>query len=159
MDEFIDEWLSNPDFWFNADSSIDQYLTEKYGELLGAPLKNKQHAIILYDQLPRHMYRNQCANHIILYYLDKALDLLDQINPDTIYDAATWCFVVLPFRHRGDIQDIFSILEKAWMRLEEESEEYTRKLLTRFIKATYERVPPQTKQLALCEIYCPIPHS
>jgi tRNA(Ile)-lysidine synthetase-like protein len=156
MNEFIDEWLSNPTFWFNADSIIDEYLTEKYSELLGEPVKNKQHAIILYDQLPRHIFRNQAANHIILYYLDKALALITQINPDAIYDATTWCFVMLPLRHNTDSssQELFNLLEKAWMRLEASSDDFnTCKILKRFIKATYARI--HIKQLVLCEFHIP----
>lgn len=150
MDEFIDEWLTNPDFWFDSDSIIDEYLTEKYSDLLGKPVENIHHAIIIYDQLPRHVFRNQSANHIILFYLHKALDLLTQIDPSIIQDTATWCFVVLPLRHYGNINDLFYVLEQAWIRIRG-SDYTTQKLLQRFIKATCQRM--QTNQLALCQFY------
>jgi uncharacterized protein (DUF924 family) len=60
LNDFITEFIGNKKFWFSKSSEQDAYLTDKYSHLLDTPVSdNHLHLTILYDQLPRHVFRNE----------------------------------------------------------------------------------------------------
>jgi len=69
LDNFITEFLGNKNLWFSKSPDQDAYLTEKYGHLLDNPESdNHMHLTILYDQLPRHVFRNE-KKHMVARFL------------------------------------------------------------------------------------------
>ena len=135
--QFIDEWINHEEWWFSSSNFFDAYITLHYEHLLNMDLSNEAPItkIIIYDQLPRHIFRNQYSNHIILYFLQKALVVdIDRNN----LPATLWCFSLLPYRHTNDLQEITKVMKLAWKRLETETEKV---IIKRFIKATYQRCP------------------
>jgi len=134
------EWFNNQKWWFGCSSNIDNYLTDKYEHLLN---NNKEKTdielILLYDQLPRHIFRNQQCNHIIEYYLQKALLITNNlINSNKIndLDVNRFCFALLPLRHTNINKNIYTVLDYSWNRLKYKNELE----IIRFIKATYQNI-------------------
>lgn len=107
MNDFLEEWFKNKDWWFIKNDKIDLYLTNKYEYLLNELNElneiNEIGLIILYDQLVRHIFRNKNANHIILYFLNKAIKIIEKYkyNQKYIDDLSYnhFIFFILPLRH------------------------------------------------------------
>jgi len=118
MDEFYNDWISNEIYWFNCSNDIDNYLTLKYEHLLNYDL-NLEHPIkfiILYDQLPRHIFRNTMSNHIIQYFLIKALDIINHYKYNQIFinnlTNIDWIFFMLPLRHTNIKNNIIFVIKQ-----------------------------------------------
>lgn len=141
MSTFEDDWVQHPEWWFNCSAEIDQHLTETYEHLLDDAHDHTSPVqyILLNDQLVRHIYRNQSANHIIAYFLRKACEKTREILfALDFYDDARFCFILLPLRHTNDPGDIFQAIELGWQRLENIGDTPT---LRRFLSAAYQRCP------------------
>jgi tRNA(Ile)-lysidine synthetase-like protein len=152
VSKFKNEWFTNPNWWFNPTSEDDMYITINYEPLLDCnTIVDHLITVIMYDQLPRHIYRNQKANHIIEYFLQKALTIINN-NSDENLSSIEWCFWNLPFRHTKNPRLILKIVEKAWFKLENSSDETDRQCIKSFIKASYSRCPVEN-QLDLIEKY------
>lgn len=140
--EFAHQWFKNPQWWFDADASTDAYITFTFGHLLDNDNDREIHddplsLVLVYDQLPRHVYRNTQSAHIISYYLQKALSIVDSISRvymDCLSDEQ-WCFMMLPYRHTNDTNKIFQVMAASWSRVRESP------VIKRFLKATYQRCP------------------
>jgi tRNA(Ile)-lysidine synthetase-like protein len=136
MAEFFNDWINKPSYWFSKNVKDDLYLTNKYSFLLEYEIiyENPIINIIIYDQLPRHIYRNEYANHIIEYYLQKALTFVNKYkdNDDFINNLNNndWMFFMLPLRHTNIKENILFVIEKAW-KLKE--------IPKKFLIATYEK--------------------
>jgi tRNA(Ile)-lysidine synthetase-like protein len=121
MDNFIKEWLDNSKWWFSKTEKIDNYIINKYSYLLDLEPNITQHNflsyIVLYDQIPRHIFRNQDGNHIILYFLNKAIDIINtyknQVNNLNLNEIE-WTFFMLPLRHTNTKDNILYVLNEAW---------------------------------------------
>jgi tRNA(Ile)-lysidine synthetase-like protein len=141
MSTFEDDWVQHPEWWFNCSSEIDQHLTKTYEHLLD---DTHDHAspveyILLNDQLVRHIFRNQLANHIIDYFLRKACEKTREILfALDFYDDVRFCFMLLPLRHTNDPGNIFQAMELCWQRIENMGDTPT---LRRFLTAAYQRCP------------------
>lgn len=151
MDAFLADWFSHPQWWFNASSRDDAYLTEQYEHLLDCLEDDHQPIakLIILDQLPRHIFRNTASQHIILYYLRKALIFADALDQDYLTSLSDneWCFAMLPHRHSMETSRIVNIVMKsAWQRLEHAKD---KDVIRRFIKATYERCPVEDQSKML----------
>lgn len=156
MEKLYREWFceSNRRWWFQATSDDDKFITEAFGHLLDmheyddtfvkVPLVAK---IILYDQIPRHVYRSEPATHIIEFFLQKALQyaseyerepsLLQQLSDDE------YVFAMLPFRHSQNVSRIHWVMKQTWDRIRMQNLQGLGDIgiLKRFLKATYERCP------------------
>jgi tRNA(Ile)-lysidine synthetase-like protein len=151
--EFLKDWFRHPEWWFKCDPSIDNYLTQNYSHLLETMQDKKEdiydlYKVIVWDQLPRHIFRNQLAQHIITYYLQKALAIvlqrfhdertmnyLHQLYPHEV------CFFLLPLRHSQQFRHIATAIHYIWLRLEKENSEEGRDIFKRFLRASYQRMP------------------
>jgi tRNA(Ile)-lysidine synthetase-like protein len=140
---FINEWFNNPSWWFSKTEKIDNYIINKYEYLLDLEPNITQHNflsyIVLYDQIPRHIFRNQDGNHIILYFLNKAIDIINmfknQVNNLNLNEIE-WTFFMLPLRHTNTKDNILYVLNEAWNN----KFLYNNKsLLKEFIIATYKK--------------------
>jgi tRNA(Ile)-lysidine synthetase-like protein len=139
--QFNRDWFAHPEWWFCKHCKYDTLITDTYGHLLllpKTPVMTPLTSIIVYDQLPRHMYRNQLSNHIIDFYLQKALSVVNTyINTDyeKQLSAQEWTFFMLPLRHTKVARNILYVLDKTWQRLEEDPQNSD--VYKRFLKATY----------------------
>lgn len=150
--DFLNDWLEHPNYWFHQNNDIDNYLTKNYEYLFDYEWDNsidniKYHLtfIIIYDQLCRHIYRNQLANHIISYYLQKALIIHKFIEDNyNIYDKFSgieWMFWGLPIRHSNCKFSIMSLMQKTWNKLKTTNNDNCIKYLKKFLIASYQRIP------------------
>lgn len=140
MDIFIQDWFNNPSYWFDKNPDVDKYLTNKYEHLLNNEHNNIIGSIILYDQLPRHIFRNQLTNHIIEYFLNKAIKIiLNNFNDKYInsLDDNEFTFFLLPLRHSHNLEYINLVIKEMWKRIEFAQD---KELIKRFIKATYTNI-------------------
>ena len=131
------EWFENPNWWFNATPEIDEYITNKYEHLLcdaSIISYNPLNLILIYDQLPRHIFRNQYANHIITFYLNKALEIEIDYEVLTVEEL---CFALLPLRHSNIPDNIYKAIEICWKRLKQTYDMQ----LVKFLRASYQRCP------------------
>jgi len=137
MDEFYNDWLRYRNYWFNQFEGFDKYISSKYGYLIDNYIYDSNInndpiiGILIYDQLTRHYYRKENANHIITYFNQKALTIaLNNKNEEFIknlnYDD--WTFYILVFRHTNERSNLFFAMEEAWKRGNKS-----------FLKATYNR--------------------
>ncbi len=146
INSFITEWFANPEWWFNQSDDIDRYLTDKYAHLLDdKSIINPYHLVLLYDQLIRHIVRHTLSNHIISYYLNKAVSLVDMINLDEL-SPTEWCFAMLPLRHTNDVDKIHKVIKLSWNKLNsltnsKDINQNDIEQIRKFIKASYERCP------------------
>jgi tRNA(Ile)-lysidine synthetase-like protein len=168
MDSFLSDWITHPDYWFDATHSYDDYLTEKYQYLLQEPWDTtnqdpKYHLamVILYDQIARHVYRNHLERErYIQEYTEKAYTIHQYIYryfDVNQYSSTEWCFLSLPIRHRNQSREIIRVIQEGWQRLKKETEETEKKQLIKFLKASYERCPPSQVEYitehTLCQPY------
>lgn len=130
--KFIDEWRNNENWWFGG-TKYDEFIIESFEHLLNnninfeCPLES----IIIYDQLPRHIFRNMQCHHIIEFFLRKAIKLtnISQLWNKT-EDPFVITFSLLPYRHSNIPELVFEAIDIAWS-----------KKCFRFLKASYERCP------------------
>lgn len=127
------EWFSHPEWWF-AGGKYDDIICEKFEHLLDSADLTPIDKILVNDQLPRHIFRNQQAAHIIEFYLRKALQL--DVDLDTL-DDDRFCFALLPLRHSGSFDNIKHVLCLTWERINRQDS----LVLRRFLRATYQRMP------------------
>lgn len=160
---FKEQWFANPDWWFTKDNAYDEVITHRFQHLLNTTynMEDTTHdplaTILVYDQLPRHLLRNTLSNHIIEYYLQKALDVISTTNT-TYKDALSaieWTFFMLPLRHTKEPQCIKQVIACTWEKIQNTSRtDEDLHIYKRFIKATYQRflidVP---SQLPMIDIY------
>lgn len=154
--DFLKDWLSHPEYWFHQKDETDIYLTKTYEHLLNEAWNEKetnvQHHllhIILNDQLVRHIYRNQSANHIILYHLEKALHIHFYIRSHydvyTCFSGAEWMFWGLPIRHSNHPQWIITLIQKTWKKLFLTEVDNCIVILKKFLTASFQRIPMSQK--------------
>jgi len=133
MENFYNDWLKHRTFWFNQFDGFDKYISINYGHLIddydyktnGNPIIG----ILIYDQLTRHYYRKESANHIITYFNRKALAIaLENKNHISSLNYDDWCFYILVYRHTNEKNLLLFAMEEAQKRGKKT-----------FIKATYMR--------------------
>ena len=129
--EFYEEWMNLDKYWFNSNKNLDEYLKSKYEYLLNEYNPNPIIQIIIYDQLTRHIYRNELSYHIITYFNQKALNIANEnkhLLPKLSYND--WMFFLLVYRHTNIKENLFFAMEEGWKRLPQSK---------KFLKATYNR--------------------
>lgn len=143
-----DAWFQHPEWWFAPDGAYDTIITASFAHFLD--IDSSQHnddlpaidRILIYDQLPRHVYRKQYASHVIAYFLQKALQVANSLFARDMdqYSDEQLCFALLPFRHANDFDLITNlVLPRVWNRICKTQTKS--RMLQRFIKATYQRMP------------------
>ena len=155
-DLFFQKWRENSQWWFKATPQDDAYITETYAHLLNdqAPLHTIAN-VVVFDQLPCHVFRGHPeAKSIINKYRRFAVDIADSII-DGMHlrgtggieslDDIDFVFLLLPYRHTGDLNTCLSIGRLGWDRYETMLKDNVKtedmRLIKSFIKATYERAP------------------
>lgn len=131
-------WKESPHLWFNASSEQDEIIGRYFTDIIDtADSITCLDRVILYDQFPRHYYRQEAANHIILYFLRKAIHICDQLDDVFLskLDDTEWIFYMMPYRHNGQVSN--KMISEAWERLRKNKS----CLMIRFIKATLKNLP------------------
>lgn len=149
MKSFYQEWFAHPEWWFKATPEDDKYISKTFGHLLDIQSWNPSNiqetieCILIYDQLPRHIFRGTASHHIYRYYLHRALAFSSSLSEKlSLLSNEQWCFVMMPWRHTEEATIIYSVVQQAWTRYERNKTP----MLQRFIKATYERWPVQNQE-------------
>ena len=150
LEDFVKEFLSNDRFWFQKNDETDKYLVQKYEHLLDEVRENDDpvHVVILYDQLPRHIFRNTKSVHIIEYFLRLSLETFQKVDTSSL-DDVTWCFVHMPLRHTCDSKNILEVARKTWERATPGCHEF----VYRFLRATYDRCPTEDQSAFIKTTY------
>ena len=154
--DLYEYWFSHPHVWFDASPSDDAEISKLFADqlypdqdpdehmllllLAGFSIKDLLSMIILFDQVPRHVFRGEQAAHIVTHYLQTAIEyadiMLSAIDESDLSDDE-WIFAVLPYRHQKIHID--RILQEAWRRLDARGSPRIRS----FVRATYTRsIPP-----------------
>ena len=140
MCTFKEDWFAHPEWWFSSkDTELDALLTKRHASLLlNADGLDWISKVLVYDQLARHVYRNDIAK--IQTYLKKALLVLKPVadDLDLIESPIEWCFMMMPYRHTNDSKLIMSVMKKTWARWREHQDN---EVYNRFLKALYDRCP------------------
>lgn len=126
-------WFQHPEWWFG--SQYDDEITHTFQHLLDDVPSEPLNLILIYDQLPRHMFRGQPCNHIISYFLQKALHV--NICYEDLNDQEL-CFALLPYRHTLVYENCLYAINICWKRVKEKG---MTNILKRFLKASYDRIP------------------
>lgn len=144
IDKFYNEWFNNPDWWFSKNYQYDEYISHTYSNLLEQQylhIANPLQTILVYDQLTRHVYRNEYASHIIQYFLKKAVNVVKEYIYSDYYNKLRpieWTFFMLPLRHTKIYKHICEVLKETWKRIETDNcNIHTYK---RYLKATYNKL-------------------
>ena len=146
----MEEWFEHPDWWFpklNKIAIVDEYIKNKYEHYIdeGTDKFSKVDKIVLYDQIPRHVYRKECANHIISFFLQKALKETSNIIENGIldtFDDVKFTFILLPLRHTKERDNIIKAIQLTWKRvLTNPIYSNPSPVLNRFLHAAYSRCP------------------
>lgn len=141
MNDFYKDWMEERrNYWFNQNDANDLYLSSNYGYLIDSynynfnyNNKNKIIGILIYDQLTRHYYRKEKANHIITYFNRKALEIANLNKNDEFISSLSkddWHFYMLVYRHTNERNHLLFVMKEAWKK-----ERFSKQ----FIKATYSR--------------------
>ena len=167
--DFVEYFMSNPNIWFNQNDDIDSEICGKYKSLLTdcniitnilPDYSNKKlfNFIIIFDQLPYYVYRN---NETELRRLQKnALDLailLARHNRFLDYTPEEQTFILLPLRHSNNLslnEECLEIIKK--LRKENDCSIYRRfykATLLRLGKLYNEQVKPFGDNGTLCGNY------
>lgn len=155
MEEFLSDWLTHSEYWFQKEKRYDTYLVDKYGGLLYQPwdkenvsLNYHLGTLIVYDQIARHMYREDPEKKVE-FYLEKAIEVYKHIRQNfrvNTLSALEWSFLALPIRHSKNARAIIQVIQETWMRLKDATGETEKKQYSRFLKAAYERMPASQEQ-------------
>lgn len=109
----VNEWFAHENWWFTATETDDKLIREKFGHLItdnvlnwDSTPKNHMARILIDDQIVRHCYRNCQADELFTWFAIRTAKDAISLGYDTNYTAAERCFMLLPFRHCGDISCI-----------------------------------------------------
>lgn len=168
--DFYNEWMSNSEWWFSKKVEYDEYIIKNFEHLLNDDWSNNSQMhdildknnwtndekrlvieyIIIYDQLPRHIFRNQYSAHIIDYFLQKCLKIIKLIG-DNFKDTLSnleWMFFMLPIRHTKVQKNIFNVMNLTWKRMDIREDKY----LKRFLRATFLNCPTEDQRIFLNDV-------
>ncbi len=155
LKSLVDFWFSDEvkDKWFDSTPDFDELIKTKYSPLLSKydisnmTIYNKEYIldryilslglIILHDQIPRHIYRNDNTEQIQTH-LNDILDFTKTFYMKNKYDMKDehFCFAMLPFRHTNNFDNIMFVIEETKLRI---TKNKYNMLYKRFLKATLER--------------------
>jgi len=154
--EIYNFWFDNQTYWFGCPTEFDNLIIQKYKSFLldqyydlyiyQYPIHQKIIfvKILLYDQLSRHIFRNEkenikiCdakANQLFIQY-----DILKHIE---IYEKPEErCFLLMPLRHSFELKNIYTCLDlvNKWIQ------EHYHKMYERFIKASCKKIYELNKE-------------
>jgi tRNA(Ile)-lysidine synthetase-like protein len=159
LQTFKNAWFQNPSWWFSKTEEIDNIIRNNYESLLSISCENCDTltSVLIYDQIPRHIYRNEMASHIIEYFLQKALIVITPLlhgAHTSKLSSIEWTFFMLPLRHTKNVDNIKKVIGLTWERILETSAcDADVQVYKRFLKATYSRFLIDCRDQSLIECY------
>jgi tRNA(Ile)-lysidine synthetase-like protein len=157
-------WFTNPNVWFQATPKDDMLITEKFKELHDNPpdyteLDNLTREetvayIILFDQITRHIYRDN--QEIIQEYLNKIIPIsliFYQYNKENI-TSNEFAFVMLPLRHSKNYNNFHYVVKETWEKINQNICDNEKQNYIRFLTATYERYIRDIYETDMNQIIC-----
>lgn len=117
ISEILDFWFGlAPEQWWKADAELDRRCRDRFEELweeqrqrpvsdfLGSP-EEALAAVILFDQLPRNMFRGHAdqfaTDHLALQIADQAIER----EFDEAFEQPKRGFMYMPFQHSEELDD------------------------------------------------------
>jgi len=113
--ELLDFWFGfMKDKWFGCTEQVDQLIKSKYENWMNLKLLDEVipsqdkiilSRIILFDQIPRHIFRSDSIKELLEPYDTKARELLETsglVQRLETLDPESRCFALLPWRHTFD---------------------------------------------------------
>lgn len=99
-------WFEHEHLWFNCSKEDDIFISNKFSNLLlNNIIDPSLGSIILYDQISRHVFRDNQSK--INYYHKIALEHCESILPNIEkYSPKERCFILLPLRHTFEKNNI-----------------------------------------------------
>jgi uncharacterized protein (DUF924 family) len=144
--DFKTFWVLNSKKWFSKDHLFDLYIKSTYGHLLDNMSSEFDFItqILIFDQLPRHIFRYGDNAHVIEYFLQKALDIVTKNlkNITTLTDRE-WIFCMLPIRHSKNVDSILKVIQLAWKRLDNVNQDDPI-WIKKFLRASYSQLQTVT---------------
>lgn len=135
MEQLQEYWFNNPQIWFGCGPEVDQEITERFGFLLTPETKGTVlQKIILFDQIARHIYRNNREK--INEYHKIALEIAEGITDYSGYSPEERCFLLLPIRHTFVLDKLNTCLTL----IKEFRKEGDHSIYRRFYKATIQAI-------------------
>jgi tRNA(Ile)-lysidine synthetase-like protein len=145
MDSFVVEWFAHPEWWFGKDPVVDAHVCANFAHLLDTDWGEASSVlgrILVWDQLPRHVFRGTDAHHIVEYFLQKALAVVEaHTHLAANLSNKEWIFFWLPMRHTQDAVRILPLMEHAWNRLATHGDHADGEWIRKFLRATYQNCP------------------
>jgi len=141
-------------YWFNSTAEFDELIKTKYSDILiNLSIDKISHnniqnieddyrlsigLILLHDQIPRHIYRDNQNKTEINHYLDLILSFSKKTYIKYKYDLKPndYCFVLLPLRHTNSFDNIMYVIQETKIKIKHNQHELIYK---KFLKATLER--------------------
>lgn len=150
MEPFVHAWRNHPEWWFSKDPAYDTLIVNSFEHLLDHewdPNTNPIGCILLWDQLPRHIFRGQDAHHIIEFFLQKACDVVTRhLSIASQLDDIDFMFFWLPFRHCKTYDRALPVMKAVWDRIQRQGPS---PWLRKFLRATYANHPTHDQSTLL----------
>ena len=158
-------WFENHEKFFSQNDIFDSEITDKFSVLLekNIPLENILHynnsdkiftaIVILYDQIPRHVYRKHNLDNVIKY--------LNLVYPFVIENYEKYpnltplelSFVLLPLRHTNVFKLINKSIDIIWSKIKNSSNKEHIMQYKKFLYASYTRYSTKNSDAEnLCQI-------
>jgi tRNA(Ile)-lysidine synthetase-like protein len=147
---FYEYFFSNKDCWFDKNYKYDKYVSDNFSYLLdyiylanNKPeisdnnMKNIINYIIICDQLPFYIFRNE-PKHMIKYHNLVLSYVLIIFNSDIFikFSDIEKCFIMMPIRHSNDYDNYKLLLDKI-LQMRKTLDDTPE--INRFYKATLKR--------------------
>ena len=137
-DDF-DKLIVNNYFILLQDSNLESMIMDESDFSDGWCDKIFVAIIILFDQIPRHAYRNWGQQYISIY-LKKICDfVLRNYDRCEQLSAIDMSFALLPLRHTNDFKLITKVLTTVWNKIKSSDDKNEIKQYKKFLTATYTR--------------------
>ena len=152
MEDFVKEWMDHPSWWFSKDPMHDAHIVDTYGHLLDADWNDKEDVVgrvLVWDQLPRHIFRGHDAAHIVTYYLEKACDVVARnLHVVDGLSDTEFMFFWLPWRHCRTYDRVLPVMQATWERIQRGGWKPS-VWLRKFLRATYVNCPKYDQSLLM----------
>jgi tRNA(Ile)-lysidine synthetase-like protein len=118
MSRLVDFWFANSRLWFSATEENDKFISEQFSSMIYMPIDWNSctpivclEKIILYDQIVRHVFRNNKL--VVNCFAQIALAFSRMLLPfDYLFSSAQKCFILMPLRHTFSLVHLEFVLTK-----------------------------------------------
>ena len=146
VEELLSFWFSEPvqKMWFNSTVAFDNTLRDKYEPLYQEAVNNQLDLIILFDQLPLNIYRNQKESFQTDARAREVAEAVIARGDDARLSDGAKLFLYLPYMHSENMADqdkSVALFEKAGMMANARYARHHRKIIERFGRFPHRNEP------------------